>query len=285
MADGADPIPAGALADVAYLARSENRVRLLGTLASGAWTRRDLCDETGVARATVDRTVTEFENRGWATRTTDGAYVATATGREVAAQTRTHLESMATIDRLGELVDWFRTEEGSVDLPDLADATVHRPTDADPTATVEYMTDLLRASDTFRCVVGVAPPVPFEEAMRDGTVERDLATEHVITDAELAAILEQPSRVRRWREYLAGGANVYRYDGAAPCNVLVFDGTVVVGNTPSDVAPPFTVVESDHEAVLGWATGLVDSYRERAEPIDPAVFADAAAAGTGDGAG
>lgn len=285
MADGADPIPTGALADVAYLSRSENRVRLLEALASGAWTRRDLCDETGVARATVDRTVTEFEDRGWATRTSDGEYVATATGREVAAQTRAHLESMATVDRLGELVDWFRTEEGSVELPHLADATVHRPTETDPTVTLERLTELMREADSFQCVVGVAPPVQFEEAMRDGVVERGMATEHVITDAELAAILEQPSRVRRWREYLAGGANVYRYDGAVPCNVLVFDGTVVVGDTPSDVAPPFTVVESDHEAVLGWATDLVDSYRERGEPIDPAVFADAAGAATGDGDG
>lgn len=272
MADEAESPPTDALEDVAYLSRSENRVRILDELSRASWTRRDLCEETGVARATLDRIVSEFEDRGWARRTTDGDYVATPAGREAATETTAFLERMGTLRRLGDLVDWFRTDEGSVDLHHLASATVHRPTEADPTVTVERMTTLLRDADRFRCLVRVAPPAQFERAMRDGVAERDLTTEHVITDTELAAILDQPGRVRRWRAYLEAGATVYCYDGDIPCNVLVFDDVVVVGNSPSDIAPPFTVVESDDQAVREWATGLVETYRDRAERIDADTF-------------
>lgn len=280
MPDEGEQLPTDALSEMAYLSRSENRLRILDELSRTSWSRRDLCEATDVARATLDRIVTELEDRDWARRNPDGAYVATERGRAVARETRGSLEALATIGRLGDLVGWFRTEEGAVDPRHLADATVHRPSAVDPTVTVERMTRLMREAATFRCLVGVAPPVEFERAMRDSVVERDLAPEHVITEAELSAILEQPGRVRRWREYLEGGAALYRYDGATPCNVLVFDGTVVVGNSPSDVAPPFTVVESANEGVLEWATDLVETYRERAERLDPAVFVDPASPST-----
>jgi DNA-binding IclR family transcriptional regulator len=69
MTGGESPVPADALADVDYLSRSDNRVTLLDALAEGAATRRALAEETGVSRATLDRIVTEFEERDWAERT------------------------------------------------------------------------------------------------------------------------------------------------------------------------------------------------------------------------
>jgi hypothetical protein len=102
--------------------------------------------------------------------------------------------------------------------------------------------------------------------MRDAVVDGRLTTEHVITRGELDYILDQPERPARWAEYVSGGANLYCYDGEIPCNVFVFDETVVLGKT----GQPF--IGTDHEAVRRWAVAEIESYRAEAERLRSDVF-------------
>ena len=170
------------------------------------------------------------------------------------------------------MVAWLPTDEVPIELSAFADATILRPDPADPMANSTYVTELLRESSEFACLVGVAPPLAFEEAMRDGVIERDLATNHVLTDAEYRYLCTYPERCARWREYLAAGANVYRYGGDVPCNLLVFDGTVIVGNSQSEVGDPRVLVESEREAVRSWAHRVIECYRRDAERLDATDF-------------
>lgn len=140
--------------------------------------------ETGVTRTTVDWIVTEFEARGWAERTAGGEYAATPTSARVAREFTDFLRTMASIETLGDVVAWLPTDEVPIELSAFADATILRPDPADPMANSTYVTELLRESSEFACLVSVAPPLAFKEAMRDGVTERDLATNHVITDEE-----------------------------------------------------------------------------------------------------
>jgi len=268
MGSDSDAVPAGALEDVAYLARSANRVRLLDILASGSYTRRDLAEQTETARTTIGRIVNEFEERGWVKRTTDGEYMATPTGEQITTEFVPFVESIAVIRELGETVAWFQNVEQPVGLHHLRDATVWRPDATDPMApTVAYMDDLRTASE-FHCLVGVAPPVSFEKAMVAGVVDRGMRVEHVISEDEYSYLRDDPERVPRWREYIQAGANVYRYGGTVPCNFVILDETVYIAKSQSEYGEPYTVIESDDDVVRSWAQEIIEQYRLKSEQLD-----------------
>lgn len=258
---------AGALADVAHLARSENRVRILVALAEAPATRRGIEEATGIARATVGRALGDFEDRGWVHERGGREYGTTPSGDRIAAAFVPFLQTVEAVRRLGDRVAWLPTDEVPVELRHFGDATIRRPDPADPLAPVNALTDRLHAATEFHCLVGVAPPLGFEQAMRDGVVSGDLVTRHVITAEELTYLREDADRLARWREYLEGGGNVYRYDDEIPCNLLVFDGTVVVGGHPRE-GEPSGLVESDDEAVLAWAHEVISRYQREAVRLD-----------------
>jgi predicted transcriptional regulator len=272
MGSDSDGVPGGALEDVAYLARSVNRVRLLDILASGSYTRRDLADRTEIARTTVGRIVNELEERGWAKRTTDGEYAATPTGEQITTEFVPFVESIAVIREFGKTVAWFQDVDQPIGLHHLRDATVWRPDATDPMApTVAYMDDL-RTAREFHCLVGVAPPVSFEKAMLAGVVDRGMRVEHVISEDEYSYLRDDPERVPRWREYIRAGANVYRYDGTVPCNFVILDETVYIAKSQSDYGKPYTVIESDDDVVRSWAHEVIDQYRVESEQLDAEAF-------------
>jgi predicted transcriptional regulator len=274
MINKSSAVPEDALEDIAYFARSKNRVRLLVLLASGSYTRRELGDITGVAKTTIGRILNEFSERGWSERTDDGGYTATPIGRQVVVEFMPLVEAMSAINQLDETVAWFQATENPIGMGQLTDATIVRPDPADPMAPVNaYMSDLRTASE-FHCLVGVAPPESFEKAMRDGVVERGMHAEHVINESEYTYLLQYPNRLTRWREYIEAGANVYCYDGAVPCNVMIFDETVYIANTQSEYGEPYTVIESHNDAVLSWGHELIDTYRNDAKRLDGRSFRD-----------
>lgn len=274
MPDDSDAVPAEALEDIAYLARSANRLRLLDTLASGTYERRDLTERTGIARTTMGRIVNEFEERGWVERTPDGAYTATPVGEQVVAEFTPLVESMAVIRNLGKTVAWIQATENPISRHRLRDATLYRPEATDPAAPTGVYLDEIRTAGEFHCLVGVAPTVPFEKAMLDGVVERGIRVEHVISESEYAYLRSDPERMARWREYIQAGANVYRYDGTVPCNFLIIDGTVYIGKSQSDYGDPYTVIESDDDIVRSWAHDVIERHRTESEQLDTEVFAE-----------
>lgn len=277
-----DEFPAEALADVAFLARSENRLAVLAALTETSATRRDLEDETGIARATVGRALADLEDRGWVSEAAGREYETTPSGYRVVAEFLPLLEAAAAIRRLGDRVAWLPTDEVPIELRHFSDAAILRPRAADPLAPAMSLTGLLEDAEEFHCLVGVAPPLGFEQSMRDGVVEGALLTRHVITAEEFAYLGEHPERVERWREYLAAGANVYRYDGEIPCNLLIFDGTVVVSPVPAGRGPT-GLVESENDAVLEWAHEVIDRYQRESTRLDAAAFDDDPGSGVADG--
>jgi len=272
MAETLQEVPDGVLEDIAYLARSKHRVRILDLLTGASYTRGEVGGTTGIARTTIDRIVNEFEDRGWAERTTEGRYRATPTGERVATEFSPFVESMEAIRKLGDLVAWLPTDDVPIDLRHFKDATIRRPDPTDPTSTVSHLTTLLREASAFHCIVGVAPPVAFEKSMRDRVVSGELTTEHVITEGEYRYLLEDRERLPRWHEYAAAGANLYLHEGAVPCNLFVFDDTVFVAHSQGEVGDPLVGVESVDETVRSWALEVIREYKTNAAQLDADAF-------------
>jgi len=280
MASGDKAVPEGALADVDYLSRSANRVAILGALADGAATRRELADRTEVSRATLDRIVNEFEERGWAERRADGEYAATAAGAHVVREFHPFVESVAAVDRLGEAVAWLPTDELDIGLHEFSDATVRRPVNDDPVEAVEYMTDLLRKSEEFRTLNHLIPPGMFERALHEQVVTGALAVEAVTTREVVDHFVKSPDRRDRWRDVLEAGGTVFYRDPPIPCNLMIFDGRVLIKRSdtgPIDDSYGVPIV-SDNEAVLSWAHDLIDQYLADAVRVDARTLSEAGAA-------
>lgn len=265
-------VPADALEHVAYLSRSENRVRILEALASGPLTRRELQERTGASRTTLGRILTELEERGWAERTADGDYAVTPRGTHVASEFAPLLEVMEVICELGETVAWLPTEELDIGLRYFRDATVRRPAPNAPTEAGRHLTDALRGASTFRAFTFIAPPRAVGAAIRDAALDGDLTAEHVFAGSLVDFIRDNPEGPPPWREYVESGARIYRYDGRLPCNLFVVDGTVLFMKNLSGKGEVGTAIESRNRTVRSRALDLFETYRDDAERIDAEVF-------------
>jgi predicted transcriptional regulator len=261
--------PADVLEDMAYLSRSENRLQILEVIATESHAPRSLADRTGVARSTLRRILTEMVERGWAERTTDGEYVATRTGENVSVETGRYVRAIDAIRTLGEAVSWLPEDELNIGLHHFADATVRRPEPNAVGAADTRLVRLFQTSDEFSCLVNTAPTVGLEQTMVESVVDGDVQTKHVITDDELDFLLQDANRAARWKTYVEAGANLYRYDGIIPCNVFIFDETVLVGNRRLE---SIEFIETENEVVRSWGHDLIEAYREKSEPLEATAF-------------
>lgn len=272
MVGDSDAVPTDALDDIAYLARSANRVSLLDALTSESYTRRDLDEHTGIARTTIGRILNEFEERGWVERTTEGKYTATPRGEHVTAEFGPLVEAMQAIRNLDDTIVWLPTDELSIGLQHFQDATV-RPTQRNsPNALATYLLDLMRDASTFYTLTYLAPTLELLHCMRERVVSGQLTAENVFT-ADLIEYLHTQSEQRQgWQDCIEAGAGVYSFEGRIPCNVFIVDGTVLIANNQPDPGHPCEFIESPNETVRRWARELVETYRNDAERVSAEGF-------------
>ncbi|WP_436924570.1 helix-turn-helix transcriptional regulator [Halosimplex amylolyticum] len=269
-------VPPDALEDIAYLSRSPNRVRILDALTDGPYTRRELEAFTEASRTTLDRIVNELEERGWAERTIDGDYVATPIGDHLVDQFMPFVDSIVAIRRLDEAVAWIPTDDWPIGLHHFRDASVRWPAQDDPMETIDYFIDLMQNTTEFRVLTNLAAPAPLATAMRDRVVAERLTVECVVSAEIVEYMRARPDRQTRWREMIEGGASLFRYEGVVPCNMYIFDDTVLIKKGGAEpIEEGYGVpIQSENETVLSWAHDLMDQCREAAIPVDAEAFTE-----------
>lgn len=278
MGGDSDAVPAGALDDIAFLARSANRVQLLSALASRSYTRRELDETTGIAQTTVSRILAEFQDRGWATRSATGEYTATRAGEHVIAEFTPFSAAMDTIRRLGQAVRWLPMDELPIGLRHFNDATIRRFEQTDPMEMLDHFTDLIGDASEFYGLTHLAPAQPFSRTMRERVDAADLTVTCVL-GADLTRYLRgRPDRRDRWRDCIERGADVYRYDGRLPGNLFVIDQrTLVLGGGAESAQSPYgPLIECDTDRVGGAVRDLIARYREASTRLDVEAFAEPA---------
>ena len=259
---------------IAYLSRSENRLEILEALTETipkpgldppGYNPRELRTLTGASEATVSRVLTEFQERGWAERNAQGEYTATPLGQSMAIEFTPLLDSMAAIQNLGDAVALLPLNELSIRMHHFRDATVVRP---EGPSTLEMSRYLLELTDESSTMYSLGYIAVTQDAM-------DLTTEQTVS-GELDPVYVQARSVREYRqtspdqsEYreqirsqMEAGAELYTYDGHVPCNLWVFDETVVIENSQVEGSQNGTMIESQNETVREWALEMFGRYRE-----------------------
>lgn len=268
MASGSSEGRPEAIGAIAHLARSENRISILELLTEGSYEPSELVERTGASRPTLGRILAEFEDRGWAGRTTDG-YEATPAGDRVASEFRSLIGSMETIERLGDAVDWIPTDELHVGLHHFNDATLGPPGGDDPVESTDYVADLLRDASRWDGITHLVAPELKLDVMLEGVRSGRLESNLVLTTDLVEYLRSKPER-REWlRAFVEAGANVYRYGRGIPCNLLVIDDLVLITESYPESGHPYTSISTENEAVRSWAGELIDRYRADAEAVEP----------------
>ena len=256
-----------ALDDIAFLARSTSRVRVLETLAEGPRDRAELQAATGIPRATVGRIVTEFEARGWVTH--DGRqYTTSPLGEFLVAEFQSLVDGVTTMQKLRGVIEWLPTDEFDFSLERFADAEITLPQPSATTAPVERAAELVEAGDEVSILAFGSAPSVVEAGWR--TAVRGTDSFEVVFAAETLDVLSAAPDVGTWLCDLAAceRGSVRRYEGVVPYNLAVIDGTANFALVNEQGAPA-ALIESSDELIRSWAVSTIQRYLREAEPLDP----------------
>lgn len=271
-----DDVTAEALEQIDYLTSSHNRLQVLQALtetaskpseASAGREPRALEDETDASEATVSRILNEFQERGWASRSAAGGYVATGLGTLMASHFDPFHRSVQAIVELEEVAELVPVEELTIDLRHFRDATVRRPQGPPQADFCRYYNELLAETTTLYFMT--------DDPVRPGEFASSLPDD--LDAVDTTGILPESVRelLRNSREdreaHLAlvdAGNRFYTYEGAFPCSLNIFDDVVLVGkSTQTDSIGEYTVIESRNEVVREWALEMFERYVDEATEL------------------
>ncbi|EMA44791.1 helix-turn-helix transcriptional regulator [Halococcus saccharolyticus] len=255
-----------ALDDIAFLARSASRVRVLETLIEGPHDRAELQAATGIPRATVGRIVTEFEARGWVVH--DGHHYRTSPlGGFLVAEFRALVEGVGTMQKLRGVIEWLPTDEFDFSLDRFADADITLPKPSDTIAPVERAAELVAAGEDVSILAFGSAPQVVEAGWRT-TVNGVQSFEVVFAAETLDAVMTDPD-VGTWLRELAAceRGSVYRYEGTVPYNLAVIDDTANFALI-NDQGAPSALIETADPTIRSWVVSTLDNYRREAEALD-----------------
>lgn len=267
--DSADALEAS-LAEIEFLARSPNRVRVLAALTDGPIDRYDLEETTGVARATLGRILDDFAERGWIVED-DRRYETSQVGAYVSRELTAVLSRFEPVPALNEVAQWLPEEWFDFDLGRLAGAEFVHTTKRDPLAPTAHISRRIQGADRVRLITYSVLPDVMEACWR-GILDEGLELDGVLDDGALSGFGTHPQMVEQAREMAeTGRSEVYVFHGDIPSTVFVVDDAVLLCLAGGEGAP-MAVIESDDEAVRAWAESTIDDHRSEGDRLDPSVF-------------
>lgn len=254
-----------------FLARSPNRVTVLGAVASDAVVSRpELQLATGIPRSTLSRILGELGDRGMVSKV-GHRYKVTPFGGFVADRLDSIVDSIAVVQRLNGLLDQLSDSHADLGFTSQTNSEILTATSADPRAPVRRFTDLLHSASHVRLVLSVAIPEMLEE---DSTIRSGKSTFEIVIPSSVLKADDALDWSRRFRPVLASGVGtVFSYDGDIPYLAGMVDETAVVGLT-NNAGTIRGYVETDDEHVQSWANMTVEAYVRNSDRILPPAPTD-----------
>lgn len=255
---------------IAFLVRSENRVRVLRTVTADRRTRRELREGLSMSRTTLGRILNEFEERGWIRRTEEG-YTTTTAADAILTKFVPLLETMEGIHNLGEAIEWLPPPARAVELRHFRDATVTTSTPDNPAAPFDRGLEAIRDADRYRGLTSTAIP-SYVEALWEG-LQEGLDFEGIIEASFVETLRDDPQRADPWYEF-ADREATWLYHGRVHINMHLVDDVALIwlGTHDEDELEVYGLLESENPAVLEWAESIYEEYRAESELLDTATL-------------
>jgi predicted transcriptional regulator len=255
--------------DLAFLASSEPRVRILRMLDEEPRTRTELQEVTAVSRKTVGRTLGEFTDRNWARR--DGpTYEITPLGAIVAEDIDRLYDTLTTAQKLRNVIEYLPAEEVDFDLRRLDDARLWTSTSNRPDAALDRGIEMLDSTEQFRFLTHSVTQL-LVSPIRDRVVDGGMDCRIVLTGDALEFVTDDPELAALHREIVDAGGTISRYDGHLPATVALLGEIAGIGMHDKGIRQ--AVIETDDRAVRTWAEDTFEAYEHDAEPVTADAFA------------
>lgn len=150
------------LADINYLARSQNRFRLLETICTSSCRRDDLRRRFDIHRTTLRKNLRELEDRNWIKSSpSDNTYRGSPAGRIVVESLRETLSDFRTADQL-EKIHPFLPEDPSIRTQTLCACNVTRCDVDGPYAPMHRLFTLVGETESLHSFTPVFTPLYVE---------------------------------------------------------------------------------------------------------------------------
>ncbi|MFC6723654.1 helix-turn-helix transcriptional regulator [Halobium palmae] len=252
-----------ALADVAFLASSPNRVRALDALTDRSHERHELEEKVGISRMTAKRILDAFEARGWVRRGERG-YGTTPLGDAIAAEFGGLLNTIGTMRTLATVREWLPVEAFDFDLRRFATAHITYTTKSDSIAPIRRGIARIGTAKTLYMVMASVAAEGLA-TQRDAVVENGQETEIVVSAGVLDVIAKDPSMRTHLREIIEAGGRVYRHEEV---DYILFDcGDSAMIGLIDETGAPRGLIESNDEVVREWVRSTFEAHRAAAEPV------------------
>lgn len=253
------------LDDIAFLARSNNRITVLRQLADEDLTRQELREATSISQPTLGRILDGFLERGWIANSSR-EYCITALGGLLVEEFSDLMDTVETIQTLRDLAPKLPLAEMNFDLRLLADGTITTPSPTDAMAHARREGQLLEVTECVRFLCNQAQPETVEK-YRDWAIEGERELEAIISGDAIDVASTDPSMGPLIRDLVAAEhVIIYRYDGPVSVMLGCFEDTASIVPL-DDSGVPCAFIESENETVRAWVTETLESYREQAEPV------------------
>lgn len=274
--------PPDPLEDVAFLARSSHRFGVLKTLADGPLTRPTLHEVTGISQPTLGRILGSFEGRNWVEQRRP-EYALTPLGELLVEEFEDLLDTVETIQTLGDVVQQLPTDEMDFDIRTFADATVWTPEPGDTLSHIRRMEAVWFDADRRRLLGSTLGSASFEDrreqARRDFDRLQQIEVETIVSSAMLEQGMSDPE-IRRMthKHWDPEHMRAYLYDGPIPLILAIAGDTAMLAPTDENGIPT-AVIETENETIRSWIETEMDEYREqsvelRVEDILPVDSSD-----------
>lgn len=234
---------------ITFLADSPSRVAVLETLQAGPRERNHLQEEIGVSRSTINRILDGLDERGWVTQ--DGRqYRITPSGRNVAVQFTTLLETIESDSRLNEVIDWLPTELPDFETKMFVDATITMAEASAPYQPMERLMELGKDTATSHTRSFGTRPLPgyFER----WELEEESSAEIIFSPLVVKALRQSPPNGTA--ELLANGKLSFRVHENLPCGLTLYNEHVALCGYDQTTGMLQAVVDTGDSTALQWPT-------------------------------
>lgn len=252
--------------EIAFLARSENRVAVFMALSSDPLTRDEIQSYTDVARVTLGRILSDFEDRNWIEKT-GRQYTQTPTGEMVSGMFEELLETVDTAEKLDGVVQWLPTEQMPFPLQHLGSADITLPDAPDPAAPTRRAGQRLVDTSHVRIIMAVIV-AEVVEACWEATVKGSQQFEAVFTQEVLETVTGDPVMSEQVQEMLESQqVTVYCANEDFPYIMGLLDDIVAFGVTDEENLPR-AYFETQNQTVRAWVEETYEQYRETATKVE-----------------
>lgn len=249
-----------ALADVAFLARSENRVALLDALGQAPADRRTLAERTAMSTPTLARILQEFEKRGWIERDGD-RYRATATGALLVDGIRGAIETTDTVNRLAPFLRTIPEDSPSIDPAAFSGARVTVAEPGAPLAPIRRFVALSERSETLREINPTSVQY-FDADVLTGRLDADRETELIYEPGVIESLRTDHSGT--FDTLVESPVVTLLVHESIPFGLSILEDRIGLCGYDRESGALAAFVESDGAAARRWAETVYERYRREA---------------------